>query len=91
MKKILITLAAVVMFSSPVMAAENYVKIHNISVNSNAITQVTIESNKSVVECVVYKGGVPVGSGRGYTIARIANITISTTPRKGKVTVKCFP
>lgn len=50
---------------------------------------VTVETVKSKVECVAYKDNVPVGSGSGYTTARIANVTVLLTERKGALTVNC--
>ena len=69
------------------------VKIHNIEHPSHLYgeggVEVTVESDKSKVECVAYRDGVPVGSGSGYTTARIANVAVLITQRKGALTVKC--
>ena len=70
------------------------VKIHNIEYPSHiygdGVVVVTVESSMDRVECVAYRDDVPVGSGDGYTTARIANVQILITKRSGKLTVKCF-
>lgn len=69
------------------------VKIDNIEFPSSVYGElgvvVTVESDKSKVECVAYRGGVPVGSGEAYTTARIANVSILITKRTGELTVEC--
>ncbi len=69
------------------------VKIHNVEYPSALYGEggavITVESSKAKVECVAYKDGVPVGSGSAYTTARIANIHIMLSRRKGHFTVKC--
>lgn len=69
------------------------VKVHNVEYPSrlygNGAVIVTVESSKSEVECVAFKGGVPVGSGRGLTTAGIANVTILISEKSGELTVRC--
>ena len=67
--------------------------IHNVDYPSvtggEGVAVITVESSKAKVECVAYKDGVPVGSASGYTTARIANVIIVLSTRKGHFTVKC--
>ena len=76
------------------VALADEVKIANIEYPSRLYGEggivVTVESAKEKVECVAYKDGVPVGSGSAYTTARIANVTVLMTERKGKLSVKCM-
>jgi hypothetical protein len=76
------------------LALADEVKIANIEYPSHLYGErgvvVTVESAKNKVECVAYRDGVPVGSGSGYTTARIANVTVLITERKGALTVKCM-
>ncbi len=69
-------------------------KIHNIEYPSRLYGEhraiVTVETNKPKIECVAYKDNIPVGSGSGYTKARIANVGVSVTRRPGRLTVRCF-
>lgn len=73
--------------------ASESIKVHNIEYPSrlygNNAAIVTVESSSKKVECVAYKGGIPVGSGSGYTIANIANVSILMSERSGDLTVKC--
>lgn len=75
------------------LAHASEAKVHNIEFPSEVYGKhaavITVESDKSKVECVAYRDGVPVGSGSGYTTARIANVTVSVTEKKGAFTVKC--
>lgn len=79
--------------AAPLALAEE-VKIANIEYPSHLYGEggvvVTVESEKNKVECVAYRDGIPVGSGSGYTTARIANVTVLITERKGALTVKCM-
>ena len=79
--------------AASVLALADEPKIHNVEFPSRLFGEnaavVTVESDKSKVECVAYRGGVPVGSGSGYTTAHIANVTVSVTQRNGELTVKC--
>lgn len=86
-------MALVLIAASPVALADE-VNIANIEYPSRLYGEggvvITIESAKKKVECVAYRDGVPVGSGSGYTTARIANVIVLMTERKGKLTVKCM-
>lgn len=77
----------------PLAFAEE-VKIANVEYPSHLYGErgvvITVESGKHKVECVTYRDGVPVGSGSGYTTARIANVTVLITERKGALTVRCM-
>lgn len=83
----------VLVTAAPLVLADD-VKIANIEYPSHLYgtggVVITVESGKSKVECVAYRDGVPVGSGSGYTTARIANVTVLITERKGELTVKCM-
>ena len=85
---------ALVLVATSAAALPEEVKIANIEHPSRLYGEggvvVTVESAKKKVECVAYRDGVPVGSGSGYTTARIANVTVLMTERKGKLTIKCM-
>ena len=91
MTRISATALVLIATSSVVLADE--VNIANIEYPSRLYGEggvvVTVESPKPKVECVAYRDSVPVGSGSGYTTARIANVTVLMTKREGKLTVKC--
>ena len=82
--------------ASAMMGAEasSAVKIDNIEFPSSYYGElgvvVTVESDKSKVECIAYRDGVPVGSGEAHTTARIANVSVLITKRAGELTVKCM-
>ena len=86
-------MAIVLVMAAPLALADE-VNIANIEYPSRLYGEggvvITVESAKEKVECVAYRDGVPVGSGYGYTTARIANVTVLITERKGKLTVKCM-
>jgi hypothetical protein len=78
-------------YASNLVAEE--VKIHNIEyptrLYGDGVVIVTVESSNKKVECIAYKGDFPVGSGSGYTTARIANVNIHISQREGELSVKC--
>jgi hypothetical protein len=76
----------------PALAQAQTATIHNIEHPTSGLeglVTVTVEIATSEVACVAYRDGVPVGSGRGITIANIANVLIQITQRSGKLTVSC--
>ncbi|HAU4884258.1 TPA: hypothetical protein F3L15_09535 [Aeromonas hydrophila] len=86
-------LTAFALVTTGSLAQAGEVKVHNIEYPSRMYGEyravITVESDKSKVECVAYRDGVPVGSGSGYTTAGIANVDISVTKKEGAFTVKC--
>jgi len=51
---------------------------------------ITVESNNNQVECIAYKGRIPVGAGIGPTTAGIANVAVLIAQKQGVLTLKCL-
>ena len=95
MKKILaVLLAPAMLFKCAVTTASEPVVVHNIEYPSRLYEEgaavITVESSSYNVRCIAYKDGVPVGSGEGFTTAKIANVTVLMSEKSGKLTVKCM-
>jgi hypothetical protein len=78
---------------APSLASAEDVKIHRVEFPSrlygNYAAVVVVESSSNEVACVAYDNGTPVGSGSGYTTARIATVRVSVATPSGSLSVRC--
>lgn len=86
--------AVLILLASSSSGHADEVTVHNVEYPSSLYGEfgvvITVASAKEKVECVAYKGGVPVGSGSAFTTAGIANVSVLVSRRSGELSVRCF-